>query len=248
MPKKFQGEQNNNESILYKKTRRKRNYIIYPILSILILFLTIHELLLQSYGEWLTPVSEELTSDIAVVLYANGEEPLNLAADLLKRGKVKLIYADAIPQKRMNEFISRHNLLPDQVIWGGCVIPTTFDHAKNFKNKLEESKFSYSSILIIFKHYQLRRTEWIFRHILGPSTTIKTAATKSEIERHKKYSWWNHPESRFFVSSETQKMMFYYIYYGLLHHQVSKDIEFQDALDIEGTKYTAEQYWKIFCN
>lgn len=253
MSRNFQGESNSSfrrklefDSGNSGKSKKRKVVFSFAILAVVVSII-FHRPILLSYGEWLAPSTDYPDADIAAVLYPDGEEPVKLAAELLKNGRIKAIYIDGISESKLKFLLEKYNIPINSVFWGGCKIPTTFDHAQNFKKAIESRNFSYNQVLVIFKKYQLRRTQWVFYQVLGSEVVVKTLATPTEIAKYNRYTWWEYPESSFFVRTETQKFSFYFYYYGLLKNSVSRDIEFQDATDIEGTKYDAEKYWKQLC-
>jgi uncharacterized SAM-binding protein YcdF (DUF218 family) len=193
------------------------------------LCLLFYQPLLKAYGLWLTPISADPTADIAVSLGEGARRAQ--AIDLYQTGQVNAIYVDALPYRDV-EAIQQNYHLPDQaILWGGCLVFTTFEQATAFRDTISNAP-PPQSLVLVSDPFHLRRSRWTFRRVLGPGIVIKTAAAPElppAMYRH----WWRHQPARQWVSSETQKILFYWLYYGLLGRNVSKDIPFNDIFEFD---------------
>lgn len=222
-----------------KQSKRFNRLALYFSLMLLtILFL--HDPILTAYGNWLAPSDKNPEADIAVVVDSS-QPRIDTGVRLLLDRKVKSLFISSIPYKRLEELIVKHNLPPEQVYWGGCKeVATTFDQPPTFVNKvLKDAKTPYRSIVLITNSYHLRRSLWTYRRILGSDFEIKTFAVNDP--REHRFKWWRYGPSRRWVSSETQKIIFYWIYYGLLGNTTSTDIPYQDFFDQKGTGYDPQK-------
>lgn len=210
------------------------------ILASLMLVLSIP--ILQAYGSWLSPSTANPVADVAVAL-GDGAR-FEAAVKLLRQGNVQAIYIDSIPKQKLDELIAKHALSPTQVIWGGCLVPTTFSQAQAFQRASQQVGLHPEKIVLVSDRYHLRRSQWVFRHILGPDVKIETHATSAN-KFMSKPQWWKYKAARNWVSSETQKLLFYWFYYGLLRNDVTKDIPFQDYFRIEETSYDPQTQAKL---
>lgn len=178
------------------------------VLSILVM---IHEPILTSYGRFLSPSNPQPIGDIAVSL-GDGIR-IETAVNLLASQKVKALYADAIKPELLMKIISERGLLPSQIYWGGYT-KNTFDEALAFQRTMRKANFNFRQVVIVSDRYHLYRSRWAFRQVLGEGvevTTYATPANKVMSDPH----WWKYKESRDWVLSETNKLVFYWIYYGL---------------------------------
>ena len=179
------------------------------VLSILVM---IHEPILTSYGRFLSPSNPQPIGDIAISL-GDGIR-IETAVNLLASQKVKALYADAIKPELLMKIISERGLLPSQIYWGGYT-KNTFDEALAFQRTMRKANFNFRQVVIVSDRYHLYRSRWAFRQVLGEGvevTTYATPANKVMSDPH----WWKYKESRDWVLSETNKLVFYWIYYGLL--------------------------------
>ena len=178
------------------------------VLSILVI---IHEPILTSYGRFLSPSNHQPIGGIAVSL-GDGIR-IETAVNLLASQKVKALYADGIKPELLMKIISERGLLPSQIYWGGYT-KNTFDEALAFQRTMRKANFNFRQVVIVSDRYHLYRSRWAFRQVLGEGvevTTYATPANKVMSDPH----WWKYKESRDWVLSETNKLVFYWIYYGL---------------------------------
>lgn len=202
-----------------------RKYLI-----VVFLFATlsvIHVPLLVAYGNWLSPSTIDPTSDIAVALGSINNR-LGTAIGLLKGGYVKALYVDDLTQKEFTEAISKHNIPAYKAHWGGesATVNTTFGEALAFRDTMSRQRFSYRQIVIVSNKYHLRRAQWSFQLIL-PKVKVKTYAVPESNTNANVY-WWQHQNSWRWVVKETQKLGFYWFYYGLLGNRIPKDLSESD--------------------
>ena len=213
-----------------KRLGRLVFYFSLPLLIIAVL----HDPILTAYANWLAPSAESPEADIAVVV--NSSQPrVDAGIQLLQDRKVKALFITAIPPKKLEALIVKHNLPRERVYWGGCSdITTTFDQPLKFlKTVVKDGKSSYRNIVLITNSYHLRRSLWIYRRTLGSDFKIKTFAVTDP--REFRYKWWRYDAGRKWVSMETQKIIFYWIYYGLLGNTVTKDIPYHDYFNQKET-------------
>lgn len=202
----------------YSTKVAKKSRVPKPLRFLLIIGLTaflLHEPLLISYGRWLAPSTPNPTGDIAVALA--GPNRLETAATLLAKRQFKAVYLDSsisepaeADQNLIAEIIAKYRLSPHQIYWGGKV-KNTFDEALAFQRTMNSANFHFHQIVIVSDRYHLRRSQWAFRQVLEPNVKILTYATPAMSDPY----WWHDKKSRKFVSSETRKLIFYWLYYGL---------------------------------
>ena len=108
--------------------------------------------------------------------------------------------------------------IPQEKLYCGELVESTFHEAQAFKRKLQEVNHPVEKIVLVSDRYHLRRGIWSFRQVLGKDIEIAAHSTPSSPEMADP-QWWKHPEARDFVFSETKKMVFYFLYYNLLNQQ-----------------------------
>jgi uncharacterized SAM-binding protein YcdF (DUF218 family) len=184
------------------------------VISLLVTFTTvlIHDPLLISYGHWLSPSNSKAIGDIAICL--GGGNRTETGVKLFVNGQVKALYADGIDKQNLMEIASANGLPFNKVYWGGYTM-NTFDEALTFRRTINSVNFPYQKVVIVSDKYHLQRSKWAFRQVLGKDVEITTYSTPSN-EAMSDPRWWKHKQSRDWVISETQKFVYYKIYYGFL--------------------------------
>ena len=216
----------------------------FLFLSAFISFILIgHRPLLEYYARWLSPSDSDPSADIAIVVDGN---PIRLqeAVNLFKDGKVKYIYINGISSSMLREFLLEHRLPSDKVYWGGCRIATTFDQPIAFKESLDRYKITDHRLVLVTDPYHLRRSLWVYHHILDRISPDFKIKTHPRPDKNIVYDlWWEDKYSRDWVSSETQKLLFYWANYGLLNKTERKDmndVEYNDFFRQDQTSYNAK--------
>ena len=222
------------------KNINKITYRLISITSLISLFLVGHQPILNQYGKWLRPVDLDPSADMAVVVDGSISR-IESAILLLKENKVQGVYVNAIPKAKFNQLIEKHKMPPEKFYWGGCLLFTTFDQPIAFREGLKKYNLSPRSLVLVTNTYHLRRSLWTYQFILNKSSLNLNVKTHESIEKQIIYdNWWNDKYSRDWVSSETQKLIFYWLNYGILNKFEKKDmsdIEFSDVFRKDETTY-----------
>lgn len=172
------------------------------------------------YGKWLAAGDEKATGDMSVLLAGNNSR-LRTLIELYDRGKVAgIYYAAGIDESQAQlegyrQIFSEYDL-PEANLYCGELVESTFHEAQAFERKLAEISQPVNKIVLVSDRYHLRRGVWSFEKVLGDRVEIAAYATPSSPEIADPY-WWKHSASRDYVVSETKKMGFYWLYYGLLN-------------------------------
>lgn len=172
-----------------------------------------------NYGKWLAAGEENPTGDMSVLL-SGSEKRLETLIQLYERGKVEAVYyAAGIDEKQEDleayrGIFAKYNL-PNDNLYCGELVESTFNEAQAFQRKLAEIKTPVDKIVLVSDRYHLRRGIWSFQKVLGNDIEITAYSTPSSPELAD-LQWWKHKASRKQVFSETKKMGFYVLYYGLL--------------------------------
>lgn len=206
----------NTKSCFPRIVRKYKQLLIYGLVFAISVIMFSQPMAI-AYGQWLSVVSVNPTGDIAVAL--GGGDRLETAIQLFLSNRVKAVYYDTgdlanqLDQKIIENILRKYNLGKHQIYWGGMV-KNTFDEALAFKRVIASIKFPILQIVIVSDRYHLRRSLWTFRQVLGENIIIHTFATPSSSANSDPH-WWKHKVSRDWVMSETQKLLFYKLYYGL---------------------------------
>ena len=173
-----------------------------------------------NYGKWLAAGESEPTGDLSVLLSGSNIR-LKTLIELYDQGKVEGIYYAAGIDETVEHLNVYRNIFaqynpPTEDLYCGELVESTFDEAQAFQRKLKEIKRPVDKIVLVSDRYHLRRGVWSFEKVLGDEIEITAYSTPSSPEI-KDPHWWKHESSRQYVISETKKMGFYWLYYGLLN-------------------------------
>jgi len=199
---------------------KKHQVALFSLLGLLALGAIVWKPLAIGYGKWLAAGESEATGDLSVLL-SGSDTRLRTLIELYDRGKVKGIYYAAGIDETQSHLEGYRQIfteydLPDENLYCGELVESTFDEAQAFKRKLAEIKQPVDKIVLVSDRYHLRRGVWSFEKVLGDEVEITAYATPSSpaiADLH----WWKHEEARDYVISETKKIGFYWLYYGLLN-------------------------------
>ena len=172
-----------------------------------------------NYGKWLAAGEENPTGDLSVLLSGSNER-LETLIDLYNKGNVKgIYYAGGIDEKipeleGYRDIFAKYNL-PSDRLYCGDLVESTFDEAQTFQRKLEDIQQPVDKIVLVSDRYHLRRGVWSFEKVLGEDIEVTAYSTPSS-PKIADPQWWKHEAARKQVISETKKLAFYKLYYGLL--------------------------------
>ncbi len=172
------------------------------------------------YGNWLAAGEDSPRGDMSVLLSGSNQR-LETLIGLYKTGKVKAIYYAAGIDETAADLSGYHDIfakynIPSKDLYCGELVESTFNEAQAFQRKLKEIKHPVNKIILVSDRYHLRRGVWSFNQVFGKDIEIAAYATPSSPEVEDA-QWWRHQSSREYVISETKKMAFYVLYYGLLN-------------------------------
>jgi uncharacterized SAM-binding protein YcdF (DUF218 family) len=173
-----------------------------------------------SYGNWLAAGESDPTGDMSVLLSGNNIR-LKTLIELYEQKKVQGIYYAAGIDETVEKLNGYHDIfaqynLPTEDLYCGELVESTFHEAQAFQRKLPEIKNPVKKIILVSDRYHLRRGVWSFNQVLGDEIEVTAYSTPSPPEIADP-QWWKHQSSRKQVISETKKMGFYFLYYGLLN-------------------------------
>ncbi len=202
----FQGEKN------HLTHSNKKKYFAF-LISLSVLTVSLHQPILRAYGAWLSQESVNVDSDIIVAL--GGTNRIETAEKLVRQGKSNMLYVDSISAEYFQQLSQRTDTSKVKIFWGGHNPETTFGEARAFSKVLEKYQLKPRSITIVTSKYHLRRSKWVFDHVLGNSIEVKTFSAY-DLSDTSYGNWWEDEASRKWVLSETKKLLFYITYYGVL--------------------------------
>jgi uncharacterized SAM-binding protein YcdF (DUF218 family) len=204
---------------LFAKVPKGYKISFFSLLGLVAISLVTWKPLALNYGKWLAAGESNPTGDMSVLL-SGSEKRLNTLIQLYTKGNVKAVYyAAGIDEKpaqlRIYRDIFEKYDVPKENLYCGELVESTYHEAQAFQRKLTEVKQPIDKIVLVSDRYHLRRGIWSFEHIFGKDLEITAYSTPSSSEMLDP-EWWKHEAARKQVFSETKKMAFYIIYYGLL--------------------------------
>jgi uncharacterized SAM-binding protein YcdF (DUF218 family) len=172
-----------------------------------------------NYGKWLAAGENNPTGDMSVLL-SGSEKRLNTLIQLYTKGNVEAVYYAAGIDEKPAQLIAYRDIfakydVPKENLYCGELVESTYHEAQAFQRKLAEVKQPVDKIVLVSDRYHLRRGVWSFQQVFGNDLEITAYSTPSSPEMADT-EWWKHESARKQVFSETKKMAFYMIYYGLL--------------------------------
>ena len=197
----------------------KKKFSLFSFLGLVAIAAVTWKPIATNYGKWLAAGKENPTGDLSVLL-AGSEKRLETLLKLYNQGNVDgVYYAAGIDEKQSEletyrDIFAKYNI-PNDNLFCGELVESTFHEAQAFQRKLRTIKAPVKKIILVSDRYHLRRGIWSFEHVLGKEIEIAAYSSPSSPELADP-QWWKHKKSRKEVFRETQKLGFYFLYYGLL--------------------------------
>lgn len=218
-------------------TGKSKNHKIFYALLFFFVLITItqrHKILLE-YGKWLSP-NEINPSDSIIVSQGAVNGRLDAALRLYVKAPKSYLITVATTEEELAAAIRKHGILDiERIYMGECISKTTLEDANNTLKVISDENIESRRITVVSDKYVLRRIRWVFRHVLGKDFQVEShfsaAPDKAFEQRISEPLWWRNKFSRRLVFSETQKLLFYQIYYGVLGKDESWDIPYTNIFD-----------------
>jgi uncharacterized SAM-binding protein YcdF (DUF218 family) len=200
---------------IYKDYRKA----FYSFLVLASVSLVTWEPLATSYGQWLAAGESNPKADISVLL-SGSKKRLETLIQLYAQGRVNAVYYAAGSDETTADLEAYRSIfakydIPNENLYCGGLVKSTYDEAQTFQRKFAEITRPVKRIVLVSDRYHLRRGIWTFQQVFGEDLEITAYSTASSPEIADP-QWWKHQAAREQVLSETQKLAFYMVYYGLL--------------------------------
>lgn len=173
------------------------------------------------YGKWLAAGEDNPTGDMSVLLSGNNRR-LESLIELYETGNVEAVYYAAGIDETTSELEGYRNIfarydIPSDDLYCGELVESTFNEAQAFQRKLKEIEQPIDKIVLVSDRYHLRRGIWSFRKVFGDDIELAAYSAAPSSPEMSDPQWWKYHDSRRYVISETKKIAFYWLYYGLLN-------------------------------
>jgi uncharacterized SAM-binding protein YcdF (DUF218 family) len=183
-----------------------KKIIVYLFFPTFLLILSAYYFFLH-IGDWLTPVDIQKKAEVVVCL-AERNSRMDKAISLLQRGLAGkiVVTTDATYQDMLYKKVS-----PDKILKADWSAESTYEEGLLLKDILDEK---IQSVIVVTDPFHLYRAKWTFRHIFSNKYTVFSFISSDEPSLQG--FWWSNPNSRLFVLSELPKIVYYWIWHGLL--------------------------------
>ena len=195
--------------------------IIFRFLLISATFGACAYVIFLNIGSWLTTADIPGKADIIICLDGSSDR-INKAVLLLQEEFAEkiVVTTDATYQELLKQKVD-----PDSILRAGQTAKSTYEEGLLLKKLLQGS--GYQSALVVSDPYHLYRVKWTLRHIFADDA-ISFSFISSDAPSLQGF-WWSNERSRLFVLSELPKIVYYWIWHGLLG--IAEDPEW--ATDLE---------------
>lgn len=184
---------------------------------LLVLGLAFYRPILEAAADFLIVEEGPVKSDAAVVLSGEAGERIDYAAELFHQNLVKyLILSGDTPGFTVKEMESRALKagVPEKFIILEPNSQSTYENARAVR-KIARAK-GFQSLILVTSSYHSRRAGWIFKKIFK-NDRIDLRICPSPQSWFKKENWWGKPNHVLILKREYERLIWYYLYYGLLN-------------------------------
>ena len=188
------------------------------ILSIFVCVLALGVWAFFQVGYWLDAGQEKVDrADLIICL--NGPHRVAKAAELFKKGTATEILLTVKPSPTP---LSRLGV-PKRAIHLAPDPRTTYEEAMAAREFVDTHPVS--SAVVVSDAYHLARVKWSFENVFeGMGVRLEFLASKRNWPAA---TWYQYPRSRYLTASEVSKIVFYWIYHGLLGNKETEEWVFK---------------------
>jgi uncharacterized SAM-binding protein YcdF (DUF218 family) len=180
---------------------------------IVYLFIPISLLISSAYfsflhiGDWLASADIQKKADIVVCL-AERNSRMDKAISLMQRGLAEKI---AVTTDESYRDMLYKKVSPDKILRADWSATSTYEEGLLLKDILDEK---IKSVIVVTDPFHLYRAKWTFQHIFSSKNIVFSFISSDEATL--RGFWWSNPNSRLFVLCELPKIVYYWIWHGLL--------------------------------
>ena len=160
-------------------------------------------------GQWLTPAEIPGKADVVICLSGGLDDSrIDKAISLLADGLASKI---VVTTEESYQELLRKKVDPGKISKANWSAKSTYEEGLLVKGLLGGN---IKSAMVVTDPFHLYRARWTFRHIFSHESIIFSFIS-SDAPSLQGF-WWSNPNSRLFVLSELPKVVYYWIWYGLL--------------------------------
>ncbi|MFH0784570.1 MAG: YdcF family protein [Pseudomonadota bacterium] len=158
-------------------------------------------------GSWLTTTDVPGKADVIICLDGS-DDRINKAVLLLGEGLAEKV---AVTTDTAYQAMLKRKVSPDKILKADWSAKTTYEEGLLLKTILDEN---VKSALLVTDPFHLFRAKWTFLHLF--SGKLITFSFVSSDAPSLQGFWWSNHNSRLFVLNELPKIVYYWVWHGVL--------------------------------
>ena len=171
-------------------------------------------------GSWLAAADSPQRADV-IVCISGSSARTDKAISLLQRGLAGKI---AVTTDQVYRAVLAKKVPPEKILKADWSATSTFQEGMIIKSLLD---YRYSSAMVVSDPFHLFRVRWTLHHFF-PDGSIRFSLISSDAPSLQGF-WWLKSDSRLFVLSELPKILYYWVWHGMMG--IAEDPQW--AIDLE---------------
>lgn len=180
---------------------------MYFLLLLLLACISVAAFFFPRIGTLLSKSAQPHPADIIVCISGNVTR-VQKCVDLLGKGYASKI---AVTTEAAYRSFLRYNISPDMLLKADWSADSTYEEGLLLNSMLGDS---YETALVITDSFHLYRVKWTLNNCLSQGGVDFTFLSTDKDWRSE--SWWQQKESQIYVLSELPKIIYYWIWHGIL--------------------------------
>lgn len=154
--------------------------------------------------------------DYAILLYRQG-----YGKQIVLTGAGWCLVHNAVHGQLWIKRALEQGVMSEAIVTDDVTITSTYSEVLRLKAFMEHSPASIRSVIVVSDMFHMRRAQWVYRMIFGDKLTIQMAPVPfSWTPYHQR--WWMDAQSRLYVKSEYEKLIYYFFRYWIDWHPLSQ--------------------------
>lgn len=191
--------------------------------------------LFVNLGDTLAISSAPCKADVIFCL-SGSTDRLNRCKSLLEHGYAPYI---AVTTEAAKQWFLREGLDSSVLLCPAFSATSTYEEGL-IARELFQPVSNYSKVLLVSDPYHGYRSLWTMNHFFLRSTVEFLFVTSGAIQLHE---WWSNPQTRVFVLHEIPKIIYYWLWHGLLNR--AHDPEWAGKLGDMYKSYRSKIFWMM---